>query len=242
MSNRRNFIKSAAILGAASFIPKTNGFNLVEPTKAADIKPVDGKYALPALGYAFNALEPFIDAKTMEIHYSKHHQGYVNKLNTALEEFPQLKTMPLEVMLRDIMALPEGARNAIRNHGGGHWNHTFFWQCLKKGSAPKLKTTGMLSTTFGSVEQFKEAFEKAANGIFGSGWAWLIINKFGAMEIVTSANQDNPFNNFAEKKGRPLLGLDIWEHAYYLKHQNKRADYVSAFWNVVNWDFVESNI
>ncbi|MFN4082851.1 MAG: superoxide dismutase [Bacteroidia bacterium] len=245
MNTRRNFVKTSVFAGIAACMPKINlkaEPNHIFGSTQNDIKPVNGKFELPPLGYAFNALEPHIDAKTMEIHYTKHHQAYINKLNETLESHPQLKTMPLEIMLRDLMALPESARNVVRNHGGGHWNHNFLWQMLKTGTKPGTKTMGMITTTWGDFEQFKSAFEKAAIGVFGSGWAWVIVNRFGALEITTTPNQDNPIMNVAEKRGKPVLGIDVWEHAYYLKHQNKRADYISAYWNVINWNFVESNI
>jgi Fe-Mn family superoxide dismutase len=245
INNRRNFLKSSALLGFASLLPKINLF--AEPTHTFtftqnDLKPTNGKYELPALGYAYNALEPFIDAKTMEIHHTKHHQAYINKLNEALEAHPPLKNMTLETMLRDIMALPESARNIVRNHGGGHWNHAFFWQLLKIGTKPGTKTMGMITNTWGDFDQFKAAFEKAALSVFGSGWAWVIVNRFGALEITTTPNQDNPIMNISDKRGKPVLGIDVWEHAYYLKYQNKRADYIAGFWNVINWNAVEANL
>jgi len=246
MNNRRTFIKAGALIGLGGLLPK---INLLAADNRAnnlagvlDIKPVNGKYELPPLGYAFNLLEPFIDAKTMEIHYTKHHQAYINKLNEALDANPQLKAMSLETMIRDIMALPENVRNIVRNHGGGHWNHSFFWQLLKTGTQPGTKTIGMITTTWGDLNQFKTAFEKAASGLFGSGWAWVVVNRFGALEIITTPNQDNPLMSVADKRGKPILGVDVWEHAYYLKYQNKRADYLTAFWNVINWDFVENNL
>lgn len=193
------------------------------------------KYELPKLGYAFDALEPFIDAKTMEIHYTKHHQAYVNNLNAALEKHPEFK-LELVDFLTDLNLVPEDIRNAVRNNGGGHYNHTFFWTLLKvnNGSVPKGKLAKAIEETFGSFDNFKAEFAKAATTRFGSGWAWLILNKNNKLEVVSTPNQDTPL-----ALGKPLLGLDVWEHAYYLNYQNRRPDYVSAFFQIVNWDVVE---
>ncbi|WP_026391907.1 superoxide dismutase [Haploplasma modicum] len=193
------------------------------------------KYELPKLGYAFDALEPFIDAKTMEIHYTKHHQAYVNNLNAALEKHPEFK-LELVDFLTDLNLVPEDIRNAVRNNGGGHYNHTFFWTLLKvnNGAVPKGKLAKAIEETFGSFDNFKAEFAKAATTRFGSGWAWLILNKNNKLEVVSTPNQDTPL-----ALGKPLLGLDVWEHAYYLNYQNRRPDYVSAFFQIVNWDVVE---
>lgn len=193
------------------------------------------KYELPKLGYAFDALEPFIDAKTMEIHYTKHHQAYVNNLNAALEKHPEFK-LELVDFLTDLNLVPEDIRNAVRNNGGGHYNHTFFWTLLKvnNGAVPKGKLAKAIDETFGSFDNFKAEFAKAATTRFGSGWAWLILNKNNKLEVVSTPNQDTPL-----ALGKPLLGLDVWEHAYYLNYQNRRPDYVSAFFQIVNWDVVE---
>ena len=192
-------------------------------------------YTLPALPYAFDALEPFIDAKTMEIHYSKHHQGYVNNLNAALEKEPSVSA-DLETLLKNLDSIPESIRGAVRNNGGGHFNHAFFWTQLKVNhhEAPKGNLATALNTTFGSYEGFKEAFAKAAATRFGSGWAWLIKNNAGNLEVVSTPNQDTPLT-----LGTPLLGLDVWEHAYYLNYQNRRPDYIQAFFSVVHWDLIE---
>lgn len=192
-------------------------------------------YTLPALPYAFDALEPFIDAKTMEIHYSKHHQGYVNNLNAALEKEPSV-TADLETLLRDLDSVPESIRTAVRNNGGGHFNHAFFWPQLKVNhqEAPVGNLSAALRQTFGSYDGFKEAFAKAAATRFGSGWAWLIKNNQGALEVVSTPNQDTPLT-----LGTPLLGLDVWEHAYYLNYQNRRPDYIQAFFSIVDWDLIE---
>ncbi|MBX4212303.1 superoxide dismutase [Candidatus Pacearchaeota archaeon] len=191
------------------------------------------KHILPKLPYAYDALEPYIDAKTMEIHYTKHHQAYIDKLNAALEKHPNIADKPVEDLLKNINSVPEDIRMAVRNHGGGHVNHSLFWQLMTGNSRDKEMKGNVIDEikkTFGSFDKFKEEFSNAALNRFGSGWAWLVLNK-GKLEIVSTANQDSPIMD-----GKfPILGLDVWEHAYYLKYQNKRADYIAAFWNVVNW-------
>jgi len=193
------------------------------------------KYTLDKLTYEYNALEPFIDAKTMEIHHSKHHQAYVNNLNAALEKHPDLN-LKLCQMLKNPDLIPADIKTAVINNGGGHYNHKLFWKILKvnNGKIPAGNLLNAINTSFGSFDTFKELFTKAAATRFGSGWAWLIINHDDKLEIVSTANQDTPLN-----LGRPILCLDVWEHAYYLNYQNRRADYISAFFQVVNWDFVE---
>lgn len=196
------------------------------------------QYTLPKLAYSFDALEPHIDARTMEIHYTKHHQAYVDNLNKALLEFPEVAEKKLEDLLADLESVPEKIRMAVRNHGGGHFNHSFYWKILStKGGAPTGKLKEMIEKEFGSFEKFKEQFSLAAMGRFGSGWAWLSLAE-GKLMIHSTANQDTPL---AEGK-KPILGLDVWEHAYYLKYQNRRADYVAAWWNVVNWDEAAINL
>jgi Fe-Mn family superoxide dismutase len=192
-------------------------------------------YELPKLPYAYDALEPYIDARTMEIHHTKHHQAYITNLNGALEKHPELATKPLEDLLRDLNAVPEDIRTVVRNHGGGTWNHSMFWEIMapKAGGQPKGELAKAIESTFGSFDNFKAEFEKAANGRFGSGWAWLV-KKENGLAIISTANQDNPLSEGMF----PVMGLDVWEHAYYLKYQNRRAEYVSAWWNVVNWDAV----
>ncbi len=190
---------------------------------------------LPDLLYAKDALEPYIDAKTMEIHHDRHHQGYVNNLNNALADHPQLQEMPLDKLLADLDAVPESIRTAVRNNGGGHLNHSLFWRMMAPGGGEKDRGAigAAIDSTFGSQENFQQTLGAAAAGQFGSGWAWLVASK-GKLEVISTANQDSPVS-----LGKmPLLGVDVWEHAYYLKYQNKRADYVTAWWNVVNWDFV----
>jgi Fe-Mn family superoxide dismutase len=194
------------------------------------------KYELPKLPYAYDALEPYIDAKTMEIHYTKHHQTYVNKLNEALDKHPEIADKPLNELLANLDAVPEDIRTAVRNHGGGHVNHSFFWTIMGAqgagvGKEPEGKIADEIIAAFGDVAKFKEEFAKAATGVFGSGWAWLVIGADGKLAITSTPNQDSPI----AKHQKPLLGLDVWEHAYYLKYQNKRPDYIDAWWNVVNW-------
>jgi len=191
------------------------------------------KYELPKLEYAYDALEPFIDARTMEIHYTKHHQTYVDKLNEALAKHPELKD-DVEKLLADLNKVPEDIRLAVRNHGGGHVNHSLFWGLLKKDVKFEGNIQEVIEKEFGSFDEFKKQFSDASLSRFGSGWAWLVV-KDKKLEIISTANQDSPL---MEGK-KLLLGLDVWEHAYYLKYQNKRADYVAAFWNVVNWKKVD---
>ena len=184
------------------------------------------------LPYAYDALEPHIDARTMEIHYSKHHQTYFNNLTKAVAG-TELEGQSLEALFAKISQLPV----AVRNNGGGHWNHTFFWKSMapQAGGAPDGELLAAIEKAFGSFDEFKKQFEAAAVGRFGSGWAWLSVGADGALFISSTPNQDNPLMDVAEKRGTPILGLDVWEHAYYLKYQNLRASYASAFWNVVNW-------
>lgn len=194
-------------------------------------------FNLPNLPYEFSALEPFIDTQTMEIHHGKHHAAYVNNLNTALANYTDLQNKTLEELIRDINALPKDIQTAVRNNGGGHWNHAFFWELLQP-KAPQAPLGGLdaaIEKRFGSFAQFKDEFTKAAAGRFGSGWAWLIFSQ-GELQIISTPNQDNPLMNIAEAQGAPILGLDVWEHAYYLKYQNRRPDYIAAFWNIINWE------
>lgn len=196
-------------------------------------------FTLPPLPYANDALEPYIDAQTMEIHHDKHHNAYVTNLNAALEKYPELQGKSIEELLaNNAAAVPEDIRTAVRNNGGGHANHSFFWQILKKneGGQPSGALAEAINQKFGSFDAFKAEFKKAAGGRFGSGWAWLVLDNDGTVSITSTPNQDTPL-----MEGKtPLLGLDVWEHAYYLKYQNRRPDYVDAFWNVVNWDEVGS--
>lgn len=192
-------------------------------------------HTLPELGYAFDALEPYIDAQTMEIHHGKHHNGYVTKLNKALEGHDALAAKELKDLLADLNAIPDAVRTAVRNNGGGHFNHTLFWQMMGKGKGgePVGALGSGINDAFGSFDAFKEKFSAAAAGRFGSGWAWLVFDGQGKLAVTSTANQDNPVS----EGSTPLLGLDVWEHAYYLKYQNRRPEYVDAFWSVVNWEF-----
>ncbi len=196
------------------------------------------KHELPKLAYEYNALEPFIDEQTMRIHHTKHHQAYVDKLNAALEGHSELQKQTVEELVKNINRIPENLRTAIRNHGGGHLNHSFFWHLLKKnnGAKPTRNVGDGIVSAFSSFDNFKKLFTETANARFGSGWAWLVSNE-GHLEIASTANQDNPIS---EKK-IPIMGIDVWEHAYYLKYQNRRAEYVDAFFNVINWEQVEKN-
>ncbi|MDW8134429.1 MAG: superoxide dismutase [Bacteroidia bacterium] len=200
------------------------------------------EFVLPNLPYPYNALEPHIDTLTMEIHHQKHHGTYLTNLKSALEKYPDWATKPFEEILSNISKLPEDIRTAVRNNGGGHWNHSFFWPLMKPNSTGKPigKLAEALNKAFGSFETFQEKFTAAALGRFGSGWAWLVWQN-GQLIIGSTPNQDNPLMDVAELRGKPILGLDVWEHAYYLKYQNRRADYIKAWWNVVNWEQAEAN-
>ncbi len=191
-------------------------------------------FELAPLPYAFDALEPVIDAETMRLHHGKHHAGYVANLNAAVDRVPELKGRPLEALLADLATVPEGVRTAVRNHGGGHANHTLFWHCLAPGGAAlEGPFADAINATFGSFEAFKESFTRTALGVFGSGWAWLVVDG-GRLAITSTANQDSPLM----QRQQPLLGVDVWEHAYYLKYQNRRAEYLQNIWRIINWPFV----
>lgn len=196
-------------------------------------------FSLPGLDFEFGALEPHIDAKTMEIHHGKHHQGYVDKLNAALDGQVSLQDMSIEELLGNLKSLPEGIMMAVRNNGGGHANHSLFWKILSPqgGGEPEGELRDEIVKVFGSFEAFKDTFSTEAAGRFGSGWAWLVVNEKGELSVESTQNQDSPLM----LKHTPILGLDVWEHAYYLNYQNRRPDYISAFWNVVNWDQVAKN-
>ena len=201
-------------------------------------------FTLPALPYALDALEPHIDAKTMEIHHGKHHQAYITNVNNALAGSP-LESKTVEALIADLSAVPEDKRTAVRNNGGGHANHSLFWTVIGpgKGGAPSGVLASSIDSTFGSFDKFKELFAAAATTRFGSGWAWLIAEG-GKLSIGSTANQDSPLMGkaIAGVSGTPLLGLDVWEHAYYLKYQNRRPEYIGAFWNVVDWDAVAKRL
>lgn len=206
------------------------------------------KFELPPLPYPYDALEPYIDAKTMEIHHTKHHNTYVTKLNEALEQWPEGQGKSLEELLQNLDAIPESVRKAVRNHGGGHLNHSLFWLMLKKGGGgpsttlrvnePSEELLERIKSEFSEFSKFKETFTKAATGLFGSGWAWLVKDASGKLSITTTPNQDNPITSGQT----PILGLDVWEHAYYLKYQNRRPEYIEAWWSVINWDQVTENL
>ena len=196
-------------------------------------------FTLPALPYGYDALEPHIDARTMEIHHTKHHQAYVNNLNAAIEKAPELQNKPIDELMRGVNSAPESVRTAVRNNGGGHWNHTMFWEIMapKAGGEPTGALADAIKSAFGDFSKFKEQFAAAATGRFGSGWAWLI-NSGGKLSITSTPNQDNPLME-GKSPDSILLGIDVWEHAYYLKYQNRRPDYIDAWWNVVNWGNVK---
>jgi len=196
-------------------------------------------YELPPLPYPFNALEPHIDAKTMEIHHDKHHQAYITNANNALKDHPDLAAKPVDELIANLSQVPESIRTVVRNNAGGHSNHSFFWKIMapNAGGAPKGKLAEAITATFGSVDAFKEKFQAAGASRFGSGWAWLVVNKEGKLEITSTPNQDSPIMEGL----KPVIGIDVWEHSYYLLYQNKRPDYLKAWWNVVNWDQAEKN-
>jgi len=247
--DRRNFLIGTGLAGAgiiggdlltirAGELFKSNPSS--KETALAHQQPVLKKegpvaHVLPPLPYAFDALEPYIDAKTMEIHHDKHHGAYVTNLNKALEGHTDLLSKSLDDLLRSLDQVPESIRTAVRNNGGGHWNHSMFWKIMKKGGGgePKGDLAVAINSAFGSFAEFKTKFGQAGATRFGSGWAWLLF-KDGKLVIESTPNQDNPVMS----GGKPVMGLDVWEHAYYLKYQNRRADYIEAWWNVVNWDAV----
>lgn len=233
---KRDFLRAAGLLGLAGI---TNPFRLSaandEPIEATTFR--SGDFELPKLGYATDALEPHIDKQTMEIHHGKHHAAYVRNLNEAVKNTP-FATMEIE----EILAKVTDKFTAIRNNGGGHYNHTQFWLSLapKGGGQPSGKLAEAINGKFGSFDKFKELFGKEGASRFGSGWAWLVVDKKKGLFLTSTANQDNPLmaKLLKKQKGTPILGLDVWEHAYYLKYQNRRPDYITAFWNLVNWDEV----
>ncbi|GIW66799.1 MAG: hypothetical protein KatS3mg095_0697 [Candidatus Parcubacteria bacterium] len=196
-------------------------------------------YSLPILPYDYDALEPYIDKMTMEIHHTKHHQGYINNLNSALEKYPEWQNIELEEILRKLNQLPEDIKVAVRNNGGGHYNHNLFWEIMKVngGGEPADKLKQAIEENFGSFENFKNLFSETALKHFGSGWAWLVISQDKKLKIYSLPNQDTPLIN----GDIPIMGLDVWEHAYYLKYQNRRNEYIQNWWNVVNWKKIEEN-
>tara|TARA_B100001027_G_scaffold67330_1_gene45937 strand:+ start:7697 stop:8314 length:618 start_codon:yes stop_codon:yes gene_type:complete len=200
-------------------------------------------YSLPSLEYSVDALEPHVDARTMEIHHGKHHQTYIDKLNGAIEGHSELGEKSVDDLITNLSDLPESMQTAVRNNGGGHFNHTFFWQCVSPngGGTPSGELSNAIDATFGSFDAFKNEFLQAAITRFGSGWAWLIKQEDGSLAVTSSPNQDNPLmQGITDHCGTPIIGLDVWEHAYYLNYQNRRPDYVTAFWNVVDWERANS--
>ncbi|WP_237387494.1 superoxide dismutase [Mn] [Xenorhabdus sp. Sc-CR9] len=195
-------------------------------------------YSLPSLPYPYDALEPHFDKQTMEIHHTKHHQTYVTNTNTALEAFPELSELDIDNLIQQLDKFPADKRTFVRNNAGGHSNHSMFWKGLKLGTVLSGTLKAAIERDFGSIDSFKKEFEQAAATRFGSGWAWLVLKKDGKLAVVSTANQDSPLmgDEIAGASGYPIVGLDVWEHAYYLKYQNRRPDYIKAFWYVVNWD------
>lgn len=237
--DKRTFLRTGALATAAALTNPMRFFANNRPKLEEPLEWVPGNFTLPALAYSFEALEPHIDRMTMEIHHDRHHNGYVNNLNKAVDGTPY-NNMTIE----QILAAVKPGDTAVRNNGGGHYNHTLFWKLMKPngGGAPTGRMADYINAKFGSFEKFKEQFNTAAGSRFGSGWAWLCVNKKGDLFVTSTPNQDNPLMKKIVKKdyGFPIFGIDVWEHAYYLKYQNKRGDYVNAFWNVVNWDEVNA--
>jgi len=230
MTTRREALRALVLPAAAGA-----GISWMPDRLKAETPSAGGPCTLPPLPYAFDALEPHIDAMTMQTHHGKHHAAYVNNLNNALAAHPDLLKRPAEDLVRNLASLPESVRAAVRNNGGGHVNHSLFWQGLSpRGGRPKGDLAKALDKRFGSFDAFKEQLTKAALGVFGSGWAWLSLDNKKQLLIESTPNQDSPLTTGHV----PLVAIDVWEHAYYLKYQNRRADYVAAFFNVVNWDFV----
>jgi Fe-Mn family superoxide dismutase len=231
---RRQALKAAGLAATACAIGSTslNGEAQNAPVPAST---PGGPFTLPPLSYPFDALEPRIDARTMEIHHNLHHAAYVANLNKAVAQFPELGRKPVEELLKDLNSVPESIRTAVRNQGGGHYNHSLFWKMMSGsgGGEPKGELAQGIETAFGGFAGFKGKLSEAAAKVFGSGWAWLVLDE-GVLKIVATPNQDSPLS----QGKHPLLGLDVWEHAYYLKYQNRRPEYIGAFWKVVNWDFV----
>ena len=229
MLDRRRFLTFAAAGAAGAALPR---FAFAQDAS----KP----FSLPPLGYPYEALEPHIDAQTMNIHHTRHHQAYVNNVNAAVERWPELAKMKIEDVLRDLSKAPEAVRTAIRNNVGGHWNHTFFWDLMAPGGAkePQGDLKAAIDQSFGGFDKMKERMNQAGAGRFGSGWAWLVVNKDGKLDVISTANQDTPLELGVRST---VLGVDVWEHAYYLKYQNRRPDYLAAWWNTVNWDKASAN-
>jgi Fe-Mn family superoxide dismutase len=240
-SNRRNFIKNSFLLAATGLVAPSllkADKRIVNPLTEEELTDGSGTFTLPALPYEYKALEPYIDEQTMQIHHDKHHAAYVNNLNKAVDE-NKLTGVTLDEFVKNASKYPV----AVRNNGGGHWNHSFFWKIMKPsgGGVPSGKLADAINSSFTSLDAMKTKFNDAAAKRFGSGWAWLYVNKEGKLDIGSTPNQDNPLMDLSDIKGTPVLGVDVWEHAYYLKYQNKRPDYVTAWWNLINWDEVAKN-
>lgn len=239
-NNRRDFLKKGALLGLTSLGLTLVGKNRLDAIESLIGQAADGaKFTLPALPYGYEALEPFIDKQTMEIHHTKHHQAYVDKLNAELEKVDP-KVLQAPYTLDNIFKVASKVSPGLKNNAGGHYNHSLFWQLMKPNpqkaeNKPNEKLGASIIKHFNSFEDFKKEFSEKSTKIFGSGWCWLI-KQDNALKIVTTANQDNPLMDFAPDKGKPVLALDVWEHAYYLRYQNVRADYIKNWWNIVNWD------
>jgi len=236
MLSRRQLLRTAGA-GAAALLLTPLGCRAEPKEEKAKEEKKDAGFTLPKLPYAFDALEPHIDARTMEIHHDKHHAAYVNNLNTALKDHPELLKKDVKDLVRDLNSLPKAVQTAVRNNGGGHLNHSMFWEMMgpKAGGKPGGELAKAIDQDLGGFEKFQAEMADKAAKRFGSGWAWLVVNK-GKLEVVNTPNQDSPVTDGSE----PILGIDVWEHAYYLKYRNKRPDYVKAWWNVVNWDNVAS--
>ena len=241
--NKREFLKTSAILGAGALIVPSVASSCMNSSAAggATASPVgtnaEGKFIQPELGYAFDALEPHIDAKTMEVHYGKHHAGYTRKFNTALEH-EDLHSTDIYSLFASVSSYGAG----VRNNGGGYFNHSLYWKFMSPegGGEPSGKLAEAITKDFGSFQKFKELFSATSASHFGSGWGWLLLDSEGKLQVTSTPNQDNPLMDIAEVKGTPLLNIDVWEHAYYLHYQNMRKSYVDAYWNVIDWDFVSA--
>lgn len=242
-TSRRSFIKNSALTVAGlGILQKAKAEKLFqEHNNTSNFQPADGTFKLPTLDYAYNALEPHIDAMTMEIHHSKHHQAYINKLNELIGKTPELQNKTLDTLVIDIFQAPEAAQTALRNNAGGHWNHSLFWKMLNPnaGSRPANDVfREAMMKKWNDMDSFKAEFHKSAMSVFGSGWTWLVKDGAGQLSIVNTANQDNPLMDSRTIVLKPILGIDVWEHAYYLKYQNRRAEYLDAVWNVIDWSQV----
>jgi Fe-Mn family superoxide dismutase len=236
MWNRREVLQGSTLALAGLALPSTLAAGSTQAAVAAAPAPAPGAFVLPPLPYAFDALEPAIDAETMRLHHGKHHATYVAKLNEAVAAAPELAGKSVEELLRDLARVPETVRTAVRNHGGGHANHTLFWTSMRPasgaaGAAPAGRLAAAIQAQFGSFDGLREQLSRSAAGVFGSGWAWLTLDAGRKLALATSPNQDSPLSSGQV----PLLGIDVWEHAYYLKYQNRRADYLQAFYSVVDW-------